>query len=176
MNYLPNNSYPRLVCVVGTNGTGKTTFVHDVYANNFKENNPKRNVWFVDFYQNIPNPNPKFIYLDDFDYDNWHKLRYGLLVIDDVRMFFNKNDEPQMRTMFIQRRHACLDMVLIYHSLAEVHRIVYRYATDYYIFRTYDNYDYIKNRIGNDLINEKVVNKARKLDNYFYMRISAMKK
>ena len=170
-NFGSGDAYPKLIAVIGTNGTGKTTFIHDVYADEFKRVNPSRTVYFVDVYGNLKNKRDDFVYLDDFSFDIWSKMRKCLVVVDDMRMFFNRNDEPEMRRMFIQRRHAEVDTVLVYHSFADVHRIVFRYATNYYIFRTNDRYDEVKKKIGNEKITREVVRKSNMLEKYFFIKV-----
>jgi predicted ATPase len=143
----------RLVLVIGTNGTGKTTFLLKAVT----AAAATRRVLVVDF-ENAERAWQPFEEIDPADREamltftgvrriNWAKhddatlsllrkyYRNGILVLDDCRTYLKASMEDELHQLLIRRRQYMLDIFVVAHSFQDVPPKFYQFSTDVVLFR-----------------------------------------
>jgi len=149
----------RLIIVIGTNGTGKTTIldqfikvesnrslivapddkdwlhiplIYDITKETFQYTGIKRRIWENNL---------------DLDYIV-NNFENGLLVFDDCRSYFKSgNIDTALHRLMIRRRQAQIDIMVAAHGFSEIPPKFYTFATDIILFKTCDNIASRKNYI-----------------------------
>lgn len=151
---------------MGTNGTGKTTFVKKLVINELKK--PESHVlvvvpddmeWNALEYVNSRFPQRiewykgarKIIYFDGLLPIIRENFRNGLIIFDDCRAYWNKQNavEGDLHSLLIRRRQQMIDIVAVGHGFTEIPPKMYTFATHYALFKTIDNIERRKNVIQN---------------------------
>ncbi len=143
----------RQALVIGTNGTGKTTYLFKVVqaVKGF------RRVLVVDF-ENAERVWQSFKEIDPADRSemmafqgirriNWAQhddatlrllrnfYRNGILVFDDCRTYLKANLEDELHQLLIRRRQYMLDIFVVAHSFQDVPPKFFQFSTDIVLFR-----------------------------------------
>ena len=170
---------PKLTLIIGTNGTGKSTFV-EALKNNVLASNRRVLIVTPDFaeWQGLPEITTeneiynfteaaKIIYEDENTllniYNNYHN---GLLVFDDYKAFglAGKQAEITLRRLCIRRRQKMLDMAFVAHGFTElVPYFIFTFSTDIVLFRTIDNISRVRHVLRDPYEVYKAQKKINKL-------------
>ena len=149
----------RLMLIVGTNGTGKTTFCDEKLIQSALDNkrrvlivNPDTVGWaqykYIDVekqplnYTGVRKCIASPMYLDQYT-----NFRDGLLVFDDCRTFVRPALQNSLETLSIRRRQYGIDIAVVAHGLTLLPPAFLPYATDIFIFKTKDNIVRAKNKL-----------------------------
>lgn len=177
---------PKLMIVLGTNGTGKTTLVKKLVANELKKEDSQVLVTVPDDmeWNSLPWVNPRFpnrietyvkarkiVYYPGLIDVIRAKFRNGLIVFDDCRSYFDASLETDLHSLLIRRRQQMCDIIAVGHGFTEVPPKFFTFATHYILFKTIDSIDRRKNVIGNfDEMKEaqRRVNEKAKTDPHYY--------
>jgi ABC-type Mn2+/Zn2+ transport system ATPase subunit len=164
---------PKQIVVLGTNGTGKTTFVKKLVINELRKKDSHVLIVVPDDmeWHTIPWVNPRFPHriesyvgarkvayfpgLLDIIRD---KFRNGLVVFDDCRAYFTAALETDLHSLLIRRRQQMIDIVAVGHGFTEVPPKFFTFATHFTLFKTCDNI----NRRKNYLMNYEAMQAAQK--------------
>ena len=167
----------KLIIVLGTNGTGKTTIlekfvkaekhktlvvtpddkdwlhlphIFDINAENFTYKSIKRRIW-----------------QDSNDLAQISgKFSNGLLVFDDCRSYFSSAHlDAELHSLLIRRRQKQVDIIVAAHGFSEVPPKFYTFATEIVLFKTLDNVasrkyvvqDFEKMKHSQDFVNMRAV-------------------
>lgn len=167
------------IILVGTNGTGKSTFANKIIqaavaGENrralavlpddsepiFRDYNElqRTEIQYINQVQNKLNK----VYFDNgklFD-DIQKYFRNGVLVLDDARYYTGSIDEG-LRKLFIRSRQNNIDIVFICHGLSEIPPSLITFATKIILLNTVDSWQRLKNKIPNPEKFERLVNEVR---------------
>lgn len=158
---------PKQIIVLGTNGTGKTTFVKKLVISELKKKDshilivvPDDMEWnTVDFvHPKFPERIERYvgarkiIYFDGLLDIIRDRFRNGLIIFDDCRAYWNKPNavEGELHSILIRRRQQMIDVAFSVHGFTELPPKMFTFTTHYVLFRTKDNIDRRKNVIGGD--------------------------
>ena len=155
---------PKQIIVLGTNGTGKTTFVKKLVANELKKNDSHVLVTVPDDMEwpTLPYVHPRFPHRIE-NYVGARKIIYepglldiirerfrnGLVVFDDCRAYFTASLDQDLHSLLIRRRQQMIDIVAVGHGFSEVPPKFFTFATHFALFKTIDNINRRKNFIQN---------------------------
>jgi len=146
---------PKLMLIIGTNGTGKSTFAKKMLLAELKK--PDGRALIVTphdmEWQQIPMVHEKFpqhiekyvkarrmIFQDEQDLE--YILKYfsrGLLIFDDCRAYFKSSLDAHLHRLLISRRQLMMDIIAVGHGFTEVPPKFFTFATHLVLFRTTDN-------------------------------------
>lgn len=155
---------PKQILVMGTNGTGKTTFVKKLVINELKKPDshilvvvPDDMEWNSLEYVNSRFPHRiewykgarKIIYFDGLLPIIRENFRNGLIVFDDCRAYFTASLDNDLHSLLIRRRQQMIDICAVGHGFTEIPPKMYTFATHYALFKTIDNIERRKNVIQN---------------------------
>jgi ABC-type Mn2+/Zn2+ transport system ATPase subunit len=164
---------PKQIVVLGTNGTGKTTFVKKLVVNELHKKYSHVLIVVPDDmeWNSIPWVNPRFphrienyvgarkvVYFPGLLDIIRDKFRNGLVVFDDCRAYFTAALETDLHSLLIRRRQQMIDIVAVGHGFTEVPPKFFTFATHFALFKTCDNI----NRRKNYLMNYEVMQEAQK--------------
>ena len=155
---------PKQIIVLGTNGTGKTTFVKRLVLAELKKKDshvlivtPHDMEW-----TSLEFVNPRFperiewykgarriIYFDGLIPIIREKFMNGLVVFDDCRAYFNASLDRDLHALLISRRQHMIDIIAVGHGFTEVPPKFFTFGTHITLFRTIDNIEKRKNVIQN---------------------------
>jgi energy-coupling factor transporter ATP-binding protein EcfA2 len=155
---------PKLIIILGTNGTGKSTLVKKLVANEIK--NPDGQVLIVVpdemEWPSIPYINTRFpnridsyvkarktVFFDGLIEVIRDKFRYGMVVFDDCRTYFRAMTDQDLEGFLIRRRQQMADIIVVAHGFTKVPPAFCAYATEYILFKTRDNIKKRKDVIEN---------------------------
>jgi Cdc6-like AAA superfamily ATPase len=179
---------PKLIIVLGTNGTGKTTFVKKLLINELKKKDSHVLVTVPDDMEwgSLPYVHPKFphrienyvgarkvIYFDGLIDVVRERFRNGMVIFDDCRAYWNKQNavEGDLHSLLIRRRQQMIDICAVGHGFTEVPPKFFTFATHYALFKTIDNIVRRKNVINNFEVmkeaQERINQKALTNPHYF---------
>ncbi len=143
-----------MAAIVGTNGTGKTTFLRRV-CNMTLANNRRVLVIVPDEIEWVDIPITMLRYGVDSDFrytgirrhifDKKNTLsmlqyfRNGLVIFDDCRAYLESVTANEIRQLLIRRRQRSLDIFAVAHGFTEIPLVFYTFVTDFIIFKTRDN-------------------------------------
>jgi ABC-type cobalamin/Fe3+-siderophores transport system ATPase subunit len=157
---------PYVIVIVGFPGCGKTTLAKEIIKKTLKG----RKLFIVD-------PSGNFGIKEFLVYkinkpetlNNANVVRDGILFVDDYRAFDSSADGKIIQSVARMRRHRKLDIIVVYHSIYNVHPSLWFFATDLICFRTNDIFEKIKKRVP--FMGEKALDIIRKLPNYKFKHI-----
>lgn len=174
----------KLVILLGTNGTGKTTMLRnilqqsgqralivtpdDVEWTDLPINNleTKEDFQFTGMCRHIFNPEKTL--------DAIKLYKKGILVFDDCRSYFQDRTDPRVRDLLIRRRQRSVDVFAVGHGFTQVPPVFFTFASAYILFKTVDNIKLRKNCIVNyDFMArcQQEVNMKAKEDLHFFRHI-----
>jgi ABC-type Mn2+/Zn2+ transport system ATPase subunit len=151
---------PKQIIVLDTNGTGKTTLVKRLVANELQKKNSHVLVVVPDDmeWNTLPYVHPKFthrianyvgarkIIYEPGLLDNIREnFRDGLVVFDDCRAYFDSSLDRDLHSLLIRRRQQMIDIIAVGHGFTEVPPKMFTFATHFALFKTIDNIQRRKN-------------------------------
>ena len=155
---------PKQIVVIGTNGTGKSTFVKQLVVNELEKK--YSHILVVTphdmEFTSLPLVNSRFpnriewykgarriIYFDGLLPIILKNFKNGLLIFDDCRAYFTSSLDQDLHALLISRRQLMIDIVAVGHGFTEVPPKFFTFATHFALFKTIDNIDRRKNVIQN---------------------------
>lgn len=142
----------KLILVVGTNGTGKTTLIHKLVNAELKGGRkaliitPHESEWLtfnnlpVNDCSNISNIRgvERIHFSGDIKILNKINSLFfnGMLVLDDCRSMIKPNIEQSVKDLLISRRQMMRDMILVCHSIVDVPQQVFYYSPEIILKKT----------------------------------------
>jgi DNA helicase HerA-like ATPase len=155
---------PKQILIIGTNGTGKTTFLKQLVVNELKKKDSHilivvpddmewNNVPYV--HERFPQRVAKYVGVRKIIYypgllpiirDNF---KNGLLIFDDCRSYFKASMDIDLRGILIRRRQQMIDICAVGHGFTEIPPTFFTFATHFAVFRTIDNIERRKDVISN---------------------------
>jgi len=145
---------PKQIIVLGTNGTGKTTFVKKLVISELKKKDshilivvPDDMEWNSVEYVHPKFPNRiqnyvgarKIIYYPGLLDVIRERFRDGLLIFDDCRAYFEASLDRDLHSLLIRRRQQMIDIVAVGHGFSEVPPKMFTFSTHIVLFNTLDN-------------------------------------
>jgi len=177
---------PKLIIVLGTNGTGKTTLAKKLVCNELKKKESHVLIVTPDDMEwgSIPWVHPSFkhrirtyvgvrkiIYEKGLLGNIWENFRSGLLIFDDCRSYFRAKTDDELLTVLIRRRQLMSDIIVIGHGFTQTPPAFFTFATHFALFKTIDNIDRRKDEIQNFEVmkqaQQRINEKAIKDPHYF---------
>ncbi len=153
-----NLKTPFSICVVGSTGVGKTTFVNsiikDVHSSNIIKYDP-----FNEYEKGY-----------NIKIDNFLQLDYKnkLIVVEEatsVLSFYNRIDIIKMLT---RRRHNNVSSIFVFHSIRTIPVYVFDFLDGIVFFRTNDRRDIVEKKYK-DIIDKNLLDKITTLPDYTYI-------
>lgn len=155
---------PKQIIIIGTNGTGKTTFAKNLVLAELKKKDshillvvPDDMEWntipFV--HPDYPHRIEKYVGARKICYFPGlleiirDRFREGLLIFDDCRAYFTAALDSELHSILIRRRQQMIDIVAVGHGFTEIPPKFFTFGTHIALFRTIDNIDRRKNVIQN---------------------------
>jgi ABC-type Mn2+/Zn2+ transport system ATPase subunit len=138
------------IAIIGTTGTGKTTFVKDRLKNANKNSIYLYDVnnEYTEFYD-YP-----FVSMDLF-LEKAIKLKNAVIVFEEATIFFsNKSSNKEITELLVRKRHTKNTIFLIFHSLRSVPRNITDLVNHLIIFKTTDSEQVVKNKFSDDRITD----------------------
>lgn len=173
----PKNRMTKLIAVVGTNGTGKTTTIREIANSELKRNGkvlvitPHENEW--EKFNNVPVPFVtdiknmegigKIHYCGDFSvFERIHKEFFnGLLVFDDCRVYLKANTDQVIQSILISRRQRMTDIIFAAHSIVDIPVKFFYYDSLFILKRTTSSFEGRKRDINPELYDRLIEAKKR---------------
>lgn len=151
------------IIVVGTNGSGKTTWVKERIKNVSQDalmiydvNNE-----YTEFY---PYPFEKF---PEF-MKKTVQVTNAVLVFEEATIFFkNKSSNDELRELLVRRRHTGNTLILVFHSIRAVPRDVMDMSNFMVVKKTIDAPDYIDRKLEHHLITQACTNAQESKDEFY---------
>lgn len=153
-----NLKTPFSICVVGSTGVGKTTFVKsiikDIHSTNIIKYDP-----FNEYEKGY-----------NIEIDNFLQLDYKnkLILVEEatsVLSFYNRIDIIKMLT---RRRHNNVSSIFVFHSIRTIPVYIFDFLDGIVFFRTNDRRDIVEKKYK-DIINLKLLDKITNLPHYKYI-------
>lgn len=161
-----------MTVLVGTNGTGKTTFLRQ-QANIALQNMRRVLVICPDDKEwiDIPITPLRNGHTEDFRYSGIRRhifdpkrtlkmLKYfsnGIIIFDDCRAYLRAMTDDNLREILIRRRQLGVDIFAVGHGFNEIPPVFFTFATHFVVYLTRDNVERRKNYInGFDAVKNKV--------------------
>jgi len=153
-----NLKTPFSICVVGSTGVGKTTFVKsiikDIHSTNIIKYDP-----FNEYEKGY-----------NIEIDNFLQLDYKnkLILVEEatsVLSFYNRIDIIKMLT---RRRHNNVSSIFVFHSIRTIPVYIFDFLDGIVFFRTNDRKDIIEKKYK-DIITPELLDKITSLPNYKYI-------
>ena len=176
----------KLMIVLGTNGTGKTTLAKKLVLNELKKKDSHILIVTPDDmeWRSIPWVHPSFkhrirtyvgvrkiIYEKGLLDNIWKNFRNGMLIFDDSRVYFKAKTDDELQTVLIRRRQITSDIVVVGHGFTQTPPAFFTFATHFILFKTIDNIkrrkDFIQNFEEMETAQKRVNEKATKDPHYF---------
>ena len=149
---------PFSICVVGSTGVGKTTFVKsiikDIHSTNIIKYDP-----FNEYEKGY-----------NIEIDNFLQLDYKnkLILVEEatsVLSFYNRIDIIKMLT---RRRHNNVSSIFVFHSIRTIPVYIFDFLDGIVFFRTNDRRDIVEKKYK-DIIDENLLDKITTLPHYKYI-------
>lgn len=143
----------RMILVVGTNGTGKTTLSREIFEG---LNVPRKLVLTQHHSEWSYMPHNSLQSASDLKFlgQNWHfvieektiwkKLKHfvnGGLLLDDAQNFMLSSTDQDVKRLYISRRQNAVHIIMVAHGLTEIPPKAFTFCTDIFLFATRDNID-----------------------------------
>lgn len=153
-----NLKTPFSICVVGSTGVGKTTFVKsiikDIHSTNIIKYDP-----FNEYEKGY-----------NIEIDNFLQLNYKnkLILVEEatsVLSFYNRIDIIKMLT---RRRHNNVSSIFVFHSIRTIPVYIFDFLDGIVFFRTNDRRDIVEKKYK-DIIDENLLDKITTLPHYKYI-------
>jgi len=153
-----NLKTPFSICVVGSTGVGKTTFVKsiikDIHSTNIIKYDP-----FNEYEKGY-----------NIEIDNFLQLDYKnkLILVEEatsVLSFYNRIDIIKMLT---RRRHNNVSSIFVFHSIRTIPVYIFDFLDGIVFFRTNDRRDIVEKKYK-DIIDENLLDKITTLPHYKYI-------
>ena len=154
---------PKFVILLGTNGTGKSTFAKRMIDAKLKSRHnrvfiitPHANEWLEIESIDINKPIPNFKGIRKIlvtDGEILEKLsdpmsfRNGLILFDDCRIFLNARLQSDMNSMLISIRQRSVDIIAAAHGFTQMPPAFFPFANEIVLFKTKDSVKLRKNNI-----------------------------
>jgi ABC-type sugar transport system ATPase subunit len=170
----------KMTCVIGTNGTGKTTFLKKLILQLLRNNRRVLIITPHDMeWETIPLVHDKhkqhiawyvgarrIIWEDGLLPTITENFKNGALVFDDCRAYLNANTDRDLHRLLISRRQRDIDIFAVGHGFTEIPPKFFTFATNFVLFRTMDNIEKRKSSIiqfdriksAQEMVNEKAIN------------------
>ena len=146
----------KLILIIGYNGTGKSTTVKKLLANELKKPEGRALIITPDDMEfsflplvNMRFPNRLGQYVKarrmifepgTLEYIAQNANRQ-LVVFDDCRAYLGAATEQALHTLLIRRRQKELDLIAVGHGFTEIPPKLFTFCSDIILFRTMDNID-----------------------------------
>ena len=149
---------PFSICVVGSTGVGKTTFVKsiikDIHSTNIIKYDP-----FNEYEKGY-----------NIEIDNFLQLDYKnkLILVEEatsVLSFYNRIDIIKMLT---RRRHNNVSSIFVFHSIRTIPVYIFDFLDGIVFFRTNDRRDIVEKKYK-DISDENLLDKITTLPHYKYI-------
>lgn len=154
------------ILIIGTNGTGKTTFARKIVDIELKRTAgrvlvvvaPDGADWLEFPRINIYKKGRldefsggwRHIWKDKDDLEFLKHFKNGLLVFDDCRAYFDAKVNTNLQNFFIRSRQRQIDILSVAHGFTKVPPAFFAYATEIVLFKTRDAIQNRKNDLGNN--------------------------
>ncbi len=153
-----NLKTPFSICVVGSTGVGKTTFVKSI----IKDVHPTNIVKYDPFNEYEKGFN--------IEIDNFLQLDYKnkLILVEEatsVLSFYNRIDIIKMLT---RRRHNNVSSIFVFHSIRTIPVYIFDFLDGIVFFRTNDRRDIVEKKYK-DIIDKNLLDKITNLPDYKYI-------
>lgn len=174
----------KLTILLGTNGTGKTTMLHNILV----QSGQKALIIMTDEIEWTEYPLNDLKKPEDFSFTGIQRHVFdsnktlnalelftkGILVFDDCRAFLKSTTAEKLRKLLIRRRQQEIDIFAVGHGFTQVPPEFFTFASDYILFKTCDNIRRRKDCIVNyDFMAscQQYVNEQAKKDLHFFRHI-----
>jgi Cdc6-like AAA superfamily ATPase len=152
---------PEQTIILGTNGTGKTTYLEKMVISELTQIDrrilvivPDALEWntleYIDsssIYSYVGVR--KIIYFSGLIEILRLRFKNGLLIFEDCRAYFPLRINDQLQGLIIRRRQNNVDIVAVGHGFSEIPKKFFTFSTNTVLFKTIDNIVKRKNVIGN---------------------------
>jgi len=177
---------PFLLLIVGTNGTGKTTFCKQLIQNKIDTGQRALIVtnhiaeWLEVEHIDVRSNELKTFtgirktHMNKILFNELKRFYNGILVFDDSRRYINSRVENNLEDLLISRRQQMIDIFAVAHSFSKIPKAFYSYASHLALFKTNET---AKTRSDVIYDIDKVINLQQKVNiqydkgNKFYYEI-----
>lgn len=176
---------PKLYTIIGTNGTGKSTFCKRMIQRTLDNGGralvitPHDMEWLDVEWIELSDRKAvhqftgirKVIYEKDTLQNILSSYKNGLIVFDDCGVYFNAKIPDLLRVLFISRRQKNLNQIVVGHGFTQIPPIFFTFTSHFVLFRTTDKVDGRKKVLQNfELIKEhqNQVNKTARKQQYYH--------
>lgn len=143
----------KLINIVGTNGTGKTTLANEFIKKEIAKGGralivtpddtdwlqyPRINIYSENRIENFDGA-MRHIWNDKEDLKIISRFKNGLLIFDDCRAYFSASLNEELHKLLIRRRQKQIDIIAISHGFTEIPPKFFTFSTEIIIFKTTDN-------------------------------------
>lgn len=141
------------VIVVGTNGTGKTTYIKERLS---KVNKSSLLIYdinkeYEDFYDK------PFVKMNDF-LETATQVNNGVIVFEEATIFFNnRSTNEEMRELLVRRRHTKNMIFLVFHSIRSIPRDIMDMSNYLILKYSVDSPKFISRKFENEAIDDAVI-------------------
>ena len=142
----------KMIIILGTNGTGKTTYVNNLLHYMLDVTGERSLVVTRHDTEWEAYPNNSLELAKDYQFSGIHKHFFrtgswnkivkfakGTLVLDDCRMYIRPNLIEEVENLLISRRQKEFDIILVAHGFTQVPPAFFTFATEIILFKTTDN-------------------------------------
>lgn len=141
------------VIVVGTNGTGKSTYIRDRLE---KVNKSALLIYDVNAEYSDIYDKP-FVKMDEF-FEQATTVNHSVIVFEEATIFFsNRSTEKELRELLVRRRHTKNLIFLVFHSIRSVPRDVMDMSNYLVLKYTNDSPKFISRKFENEDIDNAVL-------------------
>lgn len=141
------------IIVVGTNGTGKSTYIRERLEKVNKSNLLVYdvNAEYSDIYDK------PFVKMDEF-FEQATAVNHSVIVFEEATIFFsNRSTEKELRELLVRRRHTKNLIFLVFHSIRSVPRDVMDMSNYLVLKYTNDSPKFISRKFENEDIDNAVL-------------------
>ncbi len=139
----------KLTVIIGTNGTGKTTLLHEIIS----RARQRALIITPDSAEWLQYPENELKTPDDFLFqgvqrhifsprDTLDRIEFfsrGILVFDDCRSYLTSTTDHRIHSLLIRRRQRMVDVFAVGHGFNEIPPVFFTFCSDIFLFRTTDN-------------------------------------